>query len=52
MYGKVLNITNIEDEEITNRYIMIKYSYDKKSKDLCETFHFTSMYQVISYKEK
>lgn len=52
MYGKVLNITNIEDELMVEKYNMIKLTYDQKSKDIVNEHHFTNMWKIMSYREE
>ena len=52
MYGKVLNITNIEDELMVEKYNMIKLTYDQKSKDIVNEHHFTNMWKIMSYRDE
>jgi hypothetical protein len=51
MYGKVYRITSGYDLQIENKYFEIEEEYNNKSKELCEKFHFTTMYKVMSYHE-
>lgn len=51
MYGKIYLISGFSDITILYTYEKIVEEYDRKSKELCEQFHFTTMWKVMSYNE-